>query len=92
MASVSNVNVEWIKSQKGNDQLVVESYLFVSNGKGKAVNVRYWVCSTVGCKVKAKTEGTRLIDLSGLMNGNDHGHENNCSELTSRGVKVRNFR
>ena len=41
-------NVEWIVSQKGNEKLVVDHYLFICNGKGKSghVNVRYWSCNT----------------------------------------------
>ena len=41
-------NVEWTVSQKGNEKLVFDHYLFIYNGNGKPghANVRYWSCNT----------------------------------------------
>jgi hypothetical protein len=62
---MANYNVSWIKSTKGNDQLVVDDFTFTCNGKGKQAGVKYWICSEPGCKVKAKTNGNQLISLNG---------------------------
>jgi len=34
MATLAGIQMEWITSQKGNQQLVVDSFDFVANGKG----------------------------------------------------------
>lgn len=86
--AVVNRNVRWIKSQKGKDQLVIENYIFVVNGKGKAPNVRYWACSNSNCSVSAKTDGHQLIDLKNCPNPTDHGHENDTASLRDIEVKV----
>ena len=80
-------NVEWITSQKGKPQLVVDGYMFTCNGKGKAVNVRYWVCAS-GCSARAKTEGNRLVELNGVVNPPDHGHVNDTATLMNVKLKV----
>ena len=87
--AVVNRNVRWIKSQKGKDQLVVDNYIFTVNGKGKAPDVRYWVCSNSNCVVSAKTDGQQLIDLKNCPNAPDHGHEDDRASLRDIEVKVR---
>ena len=66
--TIMSGNVQWIKSQKGRTQLIVDNYVFTANGKGKAEGVRYWKCSTNGCTVSAKTQGDRLLEIHGLIN------------------------
>lgn len=79
--------VEWITSQKGKKKLVVDAYLFESNGKGKTPNVKYWNCLTSGCKVNAKTNGDNLTDIKGTVDG-DHGHANHSVKLAGLKLKV----
>jgi hypothetical protein len=76
-------NVMWTCSQKGKKQLVVDSYVFEVNGKGKAADVLYWKCSTSGCTVGAKTEGDRLSEIRG-----EHGHVNDSAKIANMNMKV----
>lgn len=88
MAGCAGRNVTWIKSQKGQDQLVVDDFIFVVNGKGRDPGVRYWCCKTTGCVVTAKTDGQRLIEMKQLPNPPDHGHINHNAELQNIELKV----
>jgi hypothetical protein len=81
-------NVQWVSSQKGKTQLVVDNYVFMSNGKGKAVGVRYWKCSTSGCAVSARTQGDRLTEINGCLTPGDHGHVNDSAKISSMTMKV----
>lgn len=85
---MANYNVKWIKSTKGNDQLVVDDYIYHCNGKGKAGAVKYWICSTPGCRVNAKTQGNNLLSLTGIVNPPDHGHANNSELISDLKLKV----
>jgi hypothetical protein len=67
----------------------VDEYLFESNGKGKAVGVRYWACSTACCKVNAKTEGNQLVQIRGLISTGDHGHINDTMKINGMKLTVR---
>jgi hypothetical protein len=81
-------NVQWVSSHKGKTQLVVDNYVFMSNGKGKAVGVRYWKCSTSGCAVSARTQGDRLTEINGCLTPGDHGHVNDNAKISSMTMKV----
>jgi hypothetical protein len=85
---MANGNVQWVKSSKGNDQLVIDDYIFSKNGKGKAYGVLYWICSTPGCKVNAKTLGNELVSVTGIVNPPDHGHINNSGIISALNLKV----
>jgi hypothetical protein len=37
---MANNNVEWITSERGRSKLIIDNYLFESNGKGKTPGVR----------------------------------------------------
>jgi hypothetical protein len=82
-------NVEWVKSQRGKDKLVVDEYLFESNGKGKSAGVVYWICANVCCKVNAKTVDRQLVEIKGLINPGDHGHANDKAVIASMKLQVR---
>ena len=84
---MANHNVDWITSQKGRSKLIVDDYLYESNGKGKVPGVRYWTCATTSCPVSAKTNGNNLIDIRGAVNG-DHGHVNDTTAIASLKLKV----
>lgn len=58
---MANYNVQLAKSSKGNDQLVIDDYIFSKNGKGKEAGVLYWICSKPGCKINAKAIGNQLV-------------------------------
>ena len=78
-------NVVWVDSQKGKTKLVIDDYLFESNGKGKAANVRYWACATGGCAVQVKTDGNVV---QGVVNPGDHGHMNDIQQIMDMKLKV----
>ena len=82
-------NVEWVTSQKRKAKLIVDDYVFASNGKGKAVGVRYWICSTNGCTVNAKTSGNQLDEIHGLVNPGDHGHVNDTAKISEMKLTVK---
>jgi hypothetical protein len=85
-------NVEWISSERERSKLVVDSYLYQMNGKGKlaqAPNVRYWVCASSGCSVRAKTDGNIVVQVTGTVNPADHGHVNDRQEIADIKLKVR---
>jgi len=85
-----NYNVQWISSQKGQSQLVIDSYMFQSNGKGRGGNnVRYWKCADKGCDVTARTDGNNVLEVKGLVNPPDHGHPNNVTQLQQHHRMVR---
>ena len=90
MAGVGR-NVEWLVSQKGNEKLVVDHYLFICNGKGKPghANVRYWSCNTNGCNVRPKRNGNNLVDLMGVVNPPDSGDANDHDRVNDLTFKVR---
>ena len=58
---MANLNVEWITSERGGSKLIIDNYLFESNGKGKTPGVRYWTCATSNCPVSAKTNGNNVL-------------------------------
>jgi len=79
--------VEWLVSRKGKCKLVVDGYAFQFSGKGKApnvLNVRYWICSSSGCTIKARTQGNIL---SGIVLA--HGHVNDVQHVADLKLKVR---
>lgn len=84
---MANPNVEWINSQKGRSKLIVDNYLFESNGKGKVPGVRYWTCATSNCRVSAKTNGNNLVDIQGSANGN-HDHVDDTAAIANLKLKV----
>lgn len=86
-----NHNVQWTKSSKGHDQLVVDNYIFFKNGKGKTPGVMYWICSSPGCRVSTKTHVNQLVSVSGVVNPPDHGHIDNCDTLSALNLKVSYF-
>ena len=88
MQVMAGRNVTWVKSQKGHDQLVIDNFIFVVNGKGRDPHVRYWSCKTNGCSVTAKTQGHQLVEINQLPNPPDHGHINNVTELRNMELKV----
>ena len=85
---MANYNIQWTKSSKGHDQLVVDDYIFNNNGKGKTPGVMYWICSSPGCMVRSKTDGNQVITVTGLANPPDHGHMNNKDDLFVDSLKV----
>lgn len=84
---MANNNVEWITSERGRTKLIIDNYLFESNGKGKTPGVRYWTCATCNCPVSAKTNGNNVTDIRGAING-DHGHVNDTAAIASLKLKV----
>ena len=92
MANYNNYyNVQWTKSSKGHDQLVVDDYIFFKNGKGKTPGVIYWICSSPGCRVNAKTHVNQLVSVTGVVNPPDHGHVNNHYILSALNLKASYF-
>ena len=85
---MANYNIRWTASSKGNDQLIVDEYILHTNGKGKTPGVAYWICSSPGCSVKAKTHGNHLVSVTGVVNPPDHGHINNNSTLDDSNLTV----
>lgn len=85
---MANYNVQWVKSQKGKDKLIVDDYMFESNGKGKAAGVTYWTCSYAGCKVNAKTEFNQLVKVNGITNPPDHGHIKDTAQINGLQLTV----
>lgn len=93
MAAPVARNIEWVVSQKGNEKLIVNGYLFTLNGKGKNANqpnVRYWVCAASGCTVKAKSDGNILTELRGTVN-EAHAHVNDSQQIGNIRLKVINL-
>jgi hypothetical protein len=84
----ANNKVEWISSERGQPKLVIDDYMFVSNGKGRTPGSRYWKCSFKGCQVTAKTIGNNVMGLQGIMNHPDHGHVNDGIEVKNVELKV----
>jgi hypothetical protein len=80
-------NVRWLASQKGEQVLVVDNYIFSKSGKNKTnPNICYWNCAffkTTGCTAKAVTELQNLSDFRG-----QHDHPNSESEIRDRVLKV----
>jgi hypothetical protein len=85
---MANHNVQWTTSSKGQNQLVVDDYIFFKNGKGKIPGFIYWICSSPGCKVNAKTNGNQLVSVTNIVNPPDHGHVNSNSYLSALNSKV----
>ena len=77
--------VSWLESQKGKTKLIIDDYLFESNGKGKAPTVRYWACATGGCAVRVKTDGNAV---QGVVNQGDHAHINDIQHIKDMKLKV----
>ena len=87
---MANYNVEWITSERGKSKLIIDNYLFESNGKGKIPGTRYWTCATSSCPISAKTIGNNVIDVQVPVNG-DHGHFNDITTIASFKLKVKNL-
>jgi hypothetical protein len=85
---MANHNEEWITSERGKSKLIIDNYLFESNGKGKIPGSRYWTCATSSCPISAKTIGNNVIDVGGPVNG-DHGHVNDITTIASLKLKVK---
>jgi hypothetical protein len=60
----------------------------MSNGKGKAVGVRYWKCFTSGRTVSTRTQDDRLTEINGCLTPGDHGHVNDNAKISNMIMKV----
>lgn len=78
----TNMNVSFIKSNKGQPLLVLNSYVFRLNKKRK--DKKYWVCSSAGCNVTVHTDLNDEYRCGGTA---EHNHEPNPDMVLARQVR-----
>src|SRR4051812_35753937 len=77
-----NVNITFIKSNKGQPLLVLNNYVYKCNKKtGKK---KYWTCINVGCQLNIHTDINDVYISGGI---DQHSHEPNPDMVTVRQVR-----
>ncbi len=77
-----NINITFIKSNKGQPLLVLNNYLY--NCNKKTAKKKYWVCISSGCTMYVHTDINDTYVCGGVA---QHNHESNPEMVTVRQVR-----